>query len=205
MVGRTLSESLIFWTAPHPAWTPNPEWPEDVGFVTWQTAEAYVFVDPLIRADLDPDAWDVFDSAASRAPVAVLLTAPWHERSVRAVVDRYGGAVWIHPRGRARIADLPVLTALPAGVEAFVPGGTHEGQVAFYIAPERALVVAEFFLGTERGLRVLPSPATTDLDAFLASLERLRDLRVDHVLVAHGPPVLGGGNAAIDAALDAGP
>jgi glyoxylase-like metal-dependent hydrolase (beta-lactamase superfamily II) len=198
-----LSDTLTFWTAPHPAWKPNPEWPEDVGFATWESADAYVFVDPLVRDDRDPTAWERFDAAAARRQVAVLLTAPWHERSVRAVSGRYQAPVWIHPRGRARVEGLPELKQLPIGVEAFVPEGVDEGQVAFHIVPERALVVAEFFLGTATGLRVMPSPGTQDPEAFAASLGRLRELPIERVLVAHGPPVFSDGQAAIRAALDA--
>jgi hypothetical protein len=79
---------------------------------------------------------------------------------------------------------LPELAALPKGIEAFTPEGVDEAQVAFRIVAEETLVVAEFFLGTETGLRVLPSPTTRDLSAFLASLERLRDAPIERVLVA---------------------
>jgi hypothetical protein len=199
-----LSDALTFWTAPHPAWTPNPEWPEDVGFATWRSSDAYVFIDPLVRDDLDGHAWDPFDLEVSKSqsPV-VLLTAPWHERSVRDVAARYDAPVWIHPTGRNRLADLPELTALPSGVECFVPGGIDQGQVAFHIVPERTLVVAEFFLGTDHGLQVAPAPGTPDLLAFTTSLDRLRDLSIERVLVAHGPSILSGGNEAIRDALDA--
>jgi hypothetical protein len=178
---------------------------EEVGFATWRASDAYVLIDPLIRDDLDDSAWEPFDGAVSDAGgrAAVLLTAPWHERSVRAVSARYNAAVWIHSRGKVRVGALPELVALPDGIEAFVPEGVEEAQVAFHIVPERSLVVAEFFLGTDDGLRVMPSPATKDLDAFLSSLDRLRDQPIDRVLVAHGPSVLSGGGAAIREALDA--
>ena len=39
---------------------------------------------------------------ATVALTVVLLTAPWHERSVRAVSARYDAPVWIHPQGRDR-------------------------------------------------------------------------------------------------------
>jgi glyoxylase-like metal-dependent hydrolase (beta-lactamase superfamily II) len=133
----------------------------------------------------------------------VLLTAPWHERSVRTVAARYAAPVWIHPRGRARIAELGELSTLPLGVEAIELGGVNEGQVAFHVVPEQTLIVAEFFLGTADGLCVLPSPATRDVAAFAASLDQLRDLPIERVLVAHGPPVLACGNEAIRDALDA--
>jgi glyoxylase-like metal-dependent hydrolase (beta-lactamase superfamily II) len=204
MQALEVSDSLVWWTARHPAWTPNPEWPEQVGFAAWRASNAYALIDPLIRDDLDDAAWEPFDVAVAETgdPVVVLLTAPWHERSARAVSARYNAAVWIHPRGKARIAGLPELTALPDGIEVFVPDGVEEAQVAFHIVPEQVLVVAEFLLGTDDGLRVLPSPATRDLDAFLASLDRLRDLPIERVLVSHGPSVLSDGSVALCEALD---
>jgi glyoxylase-like metal-dependent hydrolase (beta-lactamase superfamily II) len=204
VVSVELSDALTLWIAPHPSWMPNPEWPENVGFATWESPDTYTFIDPLVRDDLDALAWEPFDAAvsASRQPVAVLLTAPWHERSVRAVAARYEAGVWIHPRGRGRVDDLPELATLPGRIELFVPDGVDEGQVAFHIVPEQALFVAEFFLGTDPGLQVLPSPGTADLAAFVASLERLRDLPIERVLVAHGASVLTDGRAAIRDALD---
>ncbi len=200
-----LSEALTFWTALHPAWTPNPEWPRDVGFVTWLAPNCFVLIDPLVRDDLDAAAWEPFDRVLSDSgrPAAVLLTAPWHERSARAVAERYGAPIWIHPQGRDRLGEVPELSELPSGIETFVPGGMDEGQVAFYIAPERALVVAEFLLGANDGLRVRWSPATRDMAEFAASLEQLRKMAIDRVLVAHGAPVLEDADKAIEAALDA--
>jgi glyoxylase-like metal-dependent hydrolase (beta-lactamase superfamily II) len=199
-----LSERLTYWTEPHPNWRPNPEWPEEVGCVIYAARDALVLIDPLVRDDLSPTAWDWLDSAVAEANggVAVLLTAPWHERSTRDVVNRYAAEVWIAPMARERIRDLPMLRTIPAGVEVFTPRGVSEGQVAYVITEERALVVAEFFLGTSTGLRLCPSPATGDIDEFAKSLDELRLLSIERVLVAHGQPVLGGGADAIAAALD---
>lgn len=200
-----LTDRLTYWTERHPDWQPNPEWPEEVGCVLYVAPEATVLIDPLIRDDLDPSGWTWLDEAVSstRAPVAVLLTAPWHERSTRDVVGRYGARVWIDSSARSRIADLPRLHLLPEGISGFVPRGVSEGQVAFLIEPERALVVAEFFLGTGSGLRVCPSPATGDMREFADSLAELERLPIERVLVAHGPPVLERGNEAIASALQA--
>ena len=120
-----LSDSLTWWTAPHPAWTPDSRWPEAVGFVGWRGSDSYVLVDPLIRDDLSDAAWEPFDALAETSGrIDLLLTAPWHERSVRAASARYGAAVWIHPAGRARVGDLPELHALPDGIELFRKGST---------------------------------------------------------------------------------
>ena len=199
-----LSDRLTYWTAPHPHWRPNPEWPEQVGCVLYGAPDAVVLIDPLIRDDLDGSAWDWLDRAISAAdlPVAVLLTAPWHERSTRDVVDRYAGVVWIDRGARGGVSDLPQLRALPPGISLFRPRGVDEGQVAFFIAPERTLVVADLFLGTGDGLQVCPSPTTRDMNEFARSLRELQRLQPERVLVSHGQPIVQAGGAAIAEALD---
>ena len=117
-------------------------------------------------------------------------------------MDRYAAAVWISPEARERISDLPEPQTIPAGIETFTPRGVSEGQVAFFIKEERALVVAEFFLGTPTGLQLCPSPATADIDEFAESMNELRLLPIERILVAHGQPVLAAGADAIAAALD---
>src|SRR5437763_13673038 len=89
----------------------------------------------------------------------------------------------------------------PQGIGLVVPEGADDGQVAFFIRSHRALVVAEIFAGERGGLRVCPSPALRNRAAFEASLRRLLELPIEHVLVAHGEPVLGGGRAAVARAL----
>jgi glyoxylase-like metal-dependent hydrolase (beta-lactamase superfamily II) len=199
-----LSERLTYWTEPHPNWQPNPEWPEEVGCVSYATSDALLLIDPLVRDDLSPTAWDWFDSAVEEADgeVVVLLTAPWHERSTRDVVDRYAAKVWIHREAWKRVSDLAELRTIPAGIDVFVPRGVNEGQVAFFIEEERTLIVAEFFLGTPAGLQLCPSPATRDIGEFAESMNELRGLPIERVLVAHGPPVLEGASDAIASALD---
>lgn len=199
-----LSERLTYWTEPHPNWRPNSEWPEEVGCVIYAAPCALVLIDPLVRDDLSPTAWNWLDRAVEgpERKVTVLLTAPWHERSTRDVVDRYNAEVWIDPVARERISDLPEARTIPAGIEIFTPRGVSEGQVAFFVKEERALVVAEFFLGTQTGLQLCPSPATGDIDQFAESMNELRLLPIERVLVAHGQPILEAGADAIAAALD---
>jgi hypothetical protein len=59
-----------------------------------------------------------------------------------------------------------------------------------------------YFLGTTTGLQLLPSPATIDIAEFEESMNELRRLPIDRVLVAQGQPVLDAGTDAIAAALD---
>ena len=192
-----LSERLVYWNAAHPAWRPNPEWPAEVGCVLYRHREALVLIDPLI------DDWRWLDGEVARAdaPVVVLLTAPWHLCSTAAVADRYDTPAWASAAARPRLEAPTWLEELPCGIEALAPGGLDEGQVAFFIEPERALVVAELFLGTAHGLEVRPSPANADRTGFVTSLLELEALPVERVLVGHGPPVLSGGSEAISDAL----
>ncbi|OLD99362.1 MAG: hypothetical protein AUG91_07090 [Actinobacteria bacterium 13_1_20CM_4_69_9] len=188
---REIAPELWYWTAPHPAWRSGFDWPEQVGCVYYGSPEGVVLIDPLVTDEI----WPILDEriARSEKPACILLTAPWHERSAPIVADRYGARIW-----RPGSAE-----PLPPGVEVFQPAGVDERQVAFFLPAHRTLVVAEFFLGENGSLRVLPSPALTDRSTFDASLRRLLDLPVEHVLVSHGEPVLGDGSRKIAEALHA--
>jgi hypothetical protein len=102
------------------------------------------------------------DVARLDRPVAVLLTAPWHRRDAASIAERYGTTVWARPAAQTRLPFETQAGPLPAGIETFSAGGVWEGDVAFYIRPHRALVVAEFFMGINGGLRVCPSPMLQD-------------------------------------------
>jgi hypothetical protein len=188
-----IAPGLRYWTAPHPEWRGATDWPEDVGCVYYEASDAIALIDPLVPEGYGDEFWAMLDAGIQRSglPVTVLLTAPWHERSAPVVADRYGATIWVRDS-----SDL-----LPAGVEVFVPAGSSEGQVAFFLRQHQALVVAEFFMGANGGLRVCPSPAVLDKDAFDESLRTLLDLPIECVLVSHGEPVLQDGRRRIAEAL----
>ncbi len=185
---REVAPGLWYWTAPHPSWRPGADWPEHVNCVYYEAADAVVLIDPLLPRGAEEDFLEQLDRDVERVglPVTILLTAPWHERDAPELAERYGTSVG---------------HSLPEGVELFVPGGQDEGQVAFFIRPHRALVVAEFLMGHEGGLRVCPSPALVDKQAFDTSLRELLELPIDRVLVAHGEPVLAEGRHRITEAV----
>jgi glyoxylase-like metal-dependent hydrolase (beta-lactamase superfamily II) len=194
-----IAPGLWYWTAPHPDWGDATDWPEDVGCVCCKTAGAAVLIDPLLPKGEEAEFWAFVDGL--RQPVAVLLTAAWHQRDAQLVAERYGTTVWAHDLAAPRVSFPTRSDTLPEGVEPFVPDGDEEGQVAFYLRAHQALVVAEFLMGTGEGLRVCPSPSIGDLDAFYNSLRRLLDLPLERVLVAHGEPVLVDGRRRIAEAL----
>ncbi len=196
---REIAHGLWYWTAPHPSWGGATDWPEDVGCVCCRTADAAVLIDPLLTKDEEAEFWAFVEGL--NLPVAVLLTASWHQRDAQPVAERYGTTVWAHELAARHLSFPTRSDALPAGIEAFVPDGDREGQVAFYLRAYQALVVAEFFMGSGDRLRVCPSPSIDDLAAFYGSLRRLLDLPIERVLVAHGEPVLVDGRRRIAEAL----
>jgi hypothetical protein len=198
---REVAPRLYYWTAPHPAWHAACEWPEDVGCVCYRTSEATVLIDPLLPQDGEEAFWQFVD--APQLPVEVLLTAPWHRRDAYRVAERCRTTVWAHELAASRV-DFPTRSDdLPAGVGAFVPEGDDEGQVAFHFPDPQTLVVGEFLVGSEHGLKLNPSPALRDAGAFRRSMRKLLDLPIERVLVAHGEPVLRDGRRAVAKALDA--
>lgn len=205
MALREIAPDLRYWTAPHPEWRGATEWPEEVTCVYYEGGDALVLIDPLVPRGKEESFLTELDHEVARAdcPVAVLLTAPWHQRDAASIAERHGTTVWAHPAARARIPFETQSGLLPDGIKTFIPLGIREGEVAFYIRPHRALVVAEFFMGVDGGLRVCPSPALQDRATFEASLRSLLAWPIDHVLVAHGDPVIGDGDRRIDQALSA--
>ncbi|HET7555372.1 MAG TPA: MBL fold metallo-hydrolase [Gaiellaceae bacterium] len=165
----------------------------------YRHAKTLVLIDPLPT----DDTWCRVGAEVAQAdePVAVLLTAPWHLRGTAEAAARFHARVWAAERAWERLPVLERLERPPGGISPVAPRGVDEGQVAFFLEAERALVVGERFLGTQDGLRVTPSHATTDLDTFVASLRELERSPIQRVLVSHGPPVLEDGGEAIARAV----
>jgi glyoxylase-like metal-dependent hydrolase (beta-lactamase superfamily II) len=203
---RELAPGLWLWSAPHPNWRGATDWPEDVNCVYYEATDATVLIDPLVPADEEEEFWEALDRDVERAgePVRILLTAPWHQRSADVVAERYSASIWAHEAGLERLSATAEPGPLPAGVEAFVPEGLGEGEVAFFIRPHGTLVVAEFFVGKGGGLRFCISPGIRDRQALHDSLQRLLALSVERVVVAHGEPVLSDGRRRIEEALAGG-
>jgi hypothetical protein len=200
-----IAPGLWRWTGLHPAWTPaSGGWEQEVGCVYVEAADALTLVDPLVPPEDEHRFWQALDRDVERLglPVVVVLTAAWHARSCDAVVARYGGALWAHPAGAARLGrpiDAPVL---PAGIEAFEIPPVEEGQVALYLPAHRALVTCEVLAGAgDGGLRVDPSPRLRNAGRLRTCLQLLLELPIDVVLPSHGEPILARGRDAVAAAL----
>jgi hypothetical protein len=186
---------LYRWTAPHPAYEPDPEpdspadWPEQVGCVAYEAPDALVLIDPLVPDSL----WPALDRLAEGRRVAVLTTIGFHRRSRDAVAERYGAST-----SRAK-------KTLPRGVE-MLPI-RRAGETMVWIPEHAALVPGDRILGGDGGLRLCPDSWLRYLPTGMTgaelreALRPLLDLPIELVLVSHGEPVLSGGRDALDQAL----
>jgi len=199
------------FVAPHPDWTPDDGgedgWERDVAWWAVATAAGLVLVDPLVED------WVSLDDliAADGGCAAVIRTIHWHERTIAQAALRYHAEVWAKPLpadpptpdsppfDRAIIAG----EALPGGLLPFAMERSDE--VALWLPDRAALIFGDAMLRTSEGtLEACPASwlQPEGGPARLRELLRnLTDLPVEHVLVAHGPLVLGGGLAALRRAV----
>ena len=94
---RELEPGLWHWQAPHPEWTPDEPWPQEVSSYAIDDGVRLLLFDPLAVPD------GVLELATEREPV-IVLTAPWHERDAQQLVERLGAPVFAPPPDTA--ADL---------------------------------------------------------------------------------------------------
>ena len=191
---RRLADGLWRWTAPHPNAANWPDRglpvPPEVGCLYYEAPDAVVLIDPLLPAGEEEEFLAYLDRDLERLglPVSILLTAAWHERSAAILRARY--------RADDRV---------PGSVEISPVEGAPEEQLAYFIRPHRALVVAEVLVGDGRGgLALSPSPALADRAALDHSLQTIAELPVELVLVSHGEPVLDDAKARMAEALAGG-
>ena len=106
---RELQEGLWHWQAPHPEWTPGERWPREVSSCAIDDGERLLLVDPLAVPD------PLLALGREREPV-IVLTAPWHERDARGLVDRLGATLFAPPPDSAQdLIDTYGITAEQAG------------------------------------------------------------------------------------------
>ena len=180
--------------------------------------DIHVVVDSYYVAGLDPACLiDPLEPAEGLAwfegrepPRHIYLTNRLHERHCRTFVDAFGCAVWCHRSGLHEFADSE-LEVRPYEHGDEMPGGIRALEVAVLCPEETALhiplaggllsigdaiirdtdlcFVSDPLLGDDppaikRGIR----------DAFLRLCE---EVEFDHLLLAHGEPVIGGGKEVL--------
>lgn len=218
---RELRDGLWHWQAPHPEWSPDEPWPQVVSSAAIDDGSRLLLIDPLAV----PEA--LLERAADRVTM-ILLTAPWHERDTRGLVERLGAPVFSPPPDSAEdlmrkygitreqagdgSPDLNWLVAddaatyrpyaagdpLPGGIEALV--GRESNDVVLWTQRLGAVISGDTLVDWGHGFEI--NRALRDGVTREEVADRLRpllDRPVNVVLSAHGAPM---DRAALERALD---
>ena len=208
-VGEVLS-GLWRFEAVHPEWTEDEGgedgWDPTVSWLATASGDGLVLIDPLVAE------WPALDELveAHGGCAGIIRTCHWHQRSIAEASQRYGADVWARPAASSEI-DKPFDHALADGEEPFglrVIDIERIDEIGLWLPAQQALVFGDAMIRRGNGeLRMCP-PSWTQPPG---GRERLRDVLtgltawpVAHVLVSHGPLVLGDGLASLRSALSSG-
>lgn len=207
---QELAPGLWRWTARHAEWHPG-EWGAEVASFAVDAGDAVLLIDPLLP---EHDA-EVLERLDALAPAAILITIPYHARSSEALGERYGAPIHGHPAVAKRLRDgsrLKPLEELPGGARAVPIGKPRRHETPIHLPSHRALAFGDAIVTTPEGDlrlwhtdRVDAARARWYRERFVPTLEPLRELDLERILVTHGEPVLRDGSAALEGALTARP
>jgi hypothetical protein len=208
---RSVQEVLpgvFHWTARHPK--------IQIEVSSYWLDEPGVLFDPLVPAQ---EGLEWFAERAA-TPAAILLSNRHHYRDSARFVERFGCTVYCNSVGLHEffggeaVTGFDVGEELPGGVVACELGAICADDTALYIPAKRALVIAD---GVVRGgpygesgpLGFVPdslmdNPPTTKRRLLAACARLLAGLDFDHLLLAHGGPVVGDGRKLLQNLLDSG-
>jgi glyoxylase-like metal-dependent hydrolase (beta-lactamase superfamily II) len=203
---REVRPGLWHWQTPHPDWTPDEPWGEEVSSYALDDGERLLLFDPLgVPPELE----------ALPRERAIVLTSPWHERDAQRLVERLDAALYA-PRpdtvqdlmrkfdvtaeevgggspdlrwlGEGEARFFGAGDRLPVGVEAHA--GRESNDLVLWIESQRALVTGDTLADFGGGLEVVPGwlPAGVTHEAMVERLRPLLELPVELVLPAHGAP-----------------
>jgi glyoxylase-like metal-dependent hydrolase (beta-lactamase superfamily II) len=210
---RELRAGLWHWQAPHPEWTHDQWWPQEVSSYAFDDGARLLLFDPLAVPE------ELLALAAEREPV-VVLTAPWHERDARSLVERLGAPVftpppdtaddlvrkygitpeqipegwhssdveWLVVEGGGEVHLFGAGDRLPIGVQAF-PARSHNDLV-LWVERAGAIVAGDALVDFGRAFEVPQEVLHHGVtrEQVLDDLRPLLELPVELVLPAHGAP-----------------
>jgi hypothetical protein len=218
---RELRPGLWHWQATHPWWHEGAPWGPEVSSYAMDTGERLLLFDPLAVPD------ELFEHATGRE-TAIVLTAPWHERDARSLVERLGMPVYTPlPDTAEYLMETFGLTAeqvgegspdlrwlvkerigearpyeagdrLDVGVQAFP--GQKPNDLVLWVESHASVVAGDTLVDFGDGFEINPRWIRPEMprERVVAGLLPLLELPVEHVLATHGVPT---DRAALERAL----
>jgi hypothetical protein len=191
----------------HPEWEDETDgWEPEVAWWAIATEPGLVLVDPLALE------WEALDDlvAAHGGCAAIVRTTYWHQRTIAEAAVRYRTEVWARApapgvRHEPFDRELADRGRLPGDLVAHHT--SRDDELSVWLPRHRALVFGDVMLRTREGrLQMCPESWLSrdgGREPLRAALAPLTGLGVEHVLVSHGPLVLGDAPTALASALAA--
>ena len=196
---REVASGILHWSATHAGIG------EDVS--SYYLTGARVLLNPI----MPPDGLEWFFTGPP--PVAVVLTNHHHRRDSREFAERFGIKVHLVGAG-AELFEDPEVALEPFAFGDTILGGLTSHHVADAWPDEtaieipgcRALAVADAVVRVDGQLSLIPDQYMDDPSVekpqLVEGMQRLVDsVDFDHLLIAHGDPVLGDGRDQLRAVL----
>ena len=211
-----IAPGLWRWAARHPDWHPGEFGREVASFAMRVRGGDTLLVDPLLPGEPGAAGALLDDLASGSRRLHIYITIPYHVRSSREIVSRYGAGrvqVWGERRAARRLAPDIAVTApepgveLPFGGRCFAIGRPRRAELPLWIDDHAALAFGDALVTTAGELRIWSQDPLDDRrlafyrQRFAPTLEPLLDMPVQRILVTHGDPVLTDGAAAMRRAL----
>jgi glyoxylase-like metal-dependent hydrolase (beta-lactamase superfamily II) len=206
-----LAPGLWHWQASHPDWRPTEPWDQNVSSYAIDDGRRLLFFDPI-----DPPS--ELEQLAGEREAAIVLTAPWHERDARGLVERLGvpvytplpdsaeylmkkygitaeqagdgspDVVWLLKEGIGEARPYQAGDRLDVGVDVYP--GQKPNDMVLWIPSHRAVIVGDTLPDFGEGLHINPRWLDPDMtrEQVVAGLTPLLDLPVEYVLATHGGP-----------------
>jgi hypothetical protein len=198
-------DGLWRFEARSPDWTESASgWEPEVAWWAVRAAEGLVLIDPLVED------WNQLDELVSsnQRCAAIVRTTYWHQRTIPQASKRYDAEVWAMPAP----ADAPPRAfsqavdhdqQLPGELHAF--SVSRQDEIALWLPRQSALLFGDVLLRARDGTLKLCPDSWLDpnggSERLVTALEALTEVPLQHVLVSHGPVVLGDGPSALAQAL----
>ena len=208
---KEIQKGLWHWTAHHPEWESKAEWEPDVSSYAVDDGQYLLLLDPL-------DVPDELIELASNRKSAIVLSAPWHERSAQKLVEQLhipvytplpdtaedlirmfdvtaeqagNGApdlVWLLREKKGEAHIYEAGDSLPFGIEAYP--GHRRNDTMLWIPGHKAILSGDTIVDFGEGIHINERWLKWDItkENVVDRLRSLLDLPIEYLLLTHGGP-----------------